>query len=48
VPSRSQSVELVFFQALMKRGKIYADVLGWMTVCDRCHLQVDFFGEVMN
>ena len=21
---------------------------GWMTVCDRCHLQVDFFCEVLN
>lgn len=21
---------------------------GWMTVCDRCHLQVDFFMEVLN
>ena len=21
---------------------------GWMTVCDRCHLQVDFFLEVLN
>jgi hypothetical protein len=21
---------------------------GWMTVCDRCHLQVDFFRQVMN
>ena len=21
---------------------------GWMTVCDRCHLQVDFFREAMN
>jgi hypothetical protein len=21
---------------------------GWMTVCDRCHVQVDFFCEVLN
>lgn len=21
---------------------------GWMTVCDRCHVQVDYFGEVMS
>ena len=21
---------------------------GWMTVCDRCHLQVNFFCDVMN
>jgi hypothetical protein len=21
---------------------------GWMTVCDKCHVQVDFFLEVMN
>jgi hypothetical protein len=21
---------------------------GWMTVCDRCHLQVDFFCEVLS
>jgi hypothetical protein len=21
---------------------------GWMTVCDHCHQQVDFFEEVMN
>jgi len=21
---------------------------GWMTVCDKCHLQVDFFLQLMN
>ncbi len=21
---------------------------GWLTVCDECHLQVDFFVELMN
>jgi hypothetical protein len=21
---------------------------GWMTVCDRCHLQLDFFREVLK
>ena len=21
---------------------------GWMTVCDRCHAQVEYFGEAMN
>jgi len=37
-----------YFESPPETWKDLCGRAGWMTVCDRCHRQVDFFLEVMN
>lgn len=37
-----------YFDSPAETWKHLCGRAGWMTVCDRCHLQVDFFCDVMN
>ena len=37
-----------YFESPDETWKHLCGRAGWMTVCDRCHLQVDFFLEVLN
>ena len=37
-----------YFETPTGKWKINAGRSGWMTVCDPCHLQVDFFLDLAN
>jgi len=37
-----------YFSSPSSTWRDLCGVSGWMTVCDRCHLQVNFFMEIMS
>jgi hypothetical protein len=37
-----------YFESPVETWESLCGRAGWMTVCDRCHVQVDYFGEMMN
>lgn len=44
----ADSLSWFYFESPSETWEHLCGRAGWMTVCDRCHLQVDFFLEVMN
>jgi hypothetical protein len=37
-----------YFRSPKETWTMLCGVAGWMAVCDRCRLQVNFFGEVIS
>jgi hypothetical protein len=37
-----------FFATPVETWEVLMGRAGWMTVCDKCHLQVDFFGGILS
>ena len=41
-------LELVFFRSPKETWKNLCGTEGWMAVCDRCHVQVNYFEEAIS
>lgn len=42
------NLEWLYYSTPARTWEALSGRAGWLTVCDLCHLQVDFFVELMN
>jgi len=43
-----ESLTWFYFRSPKETWPMLCGVAGWMAVCDRCHIQVNFFSELMS
>jgi len=46
--AKAEGLEWFYFESPQETWAKLCGTAGWMTVCDRCHVQVDYFEEILN